>query len=66
MPSPKLFIQDGHEHREFTDAEYAQHGADVIEDDRQKDLVKVKAADRQAILDRLGITSDEAAIVLGL
>lgn len=64
MPSPKLFIQDGHEHREFTDAEYAQHAADVIEFQRQADSATAKAAARQAILDRLGLTSDEAVLIL--
>lgn len=64
MPSPKLFAQDGDEYREFTDAEYAQHSADVVEFQRQADLATAKAAARQAILDRLGLTADEAALLL--
>ena len=64
MPSPKLFAQDGDNHREFTDAEYAQHDVDVIEFQRQTDLATVKAAARQAIWDRLGLTSDEVALLL--
>jgi hypothetical protein len=64
MPSPKLFAQDGDNHREFTDAEYAQHSADAVEFQRQADLATAKAAARQAILDRLGLTADEAALLL--
>lgn len=64
MPSPKLFAQDGDNHREFTDAEYAQHDADVVEFQRQADLATAKAEARQAVLDRLGLTADEAALLL--
>lgn len=64
MPSHKLFAQDGNEYSEFTDAEYAQHDVDVIEFQRQTDLATAKAAARQAILDRLGLTADEAALIL--
>jgi hypothetical protein len=64
MQKPKLFTQDGDEYREFNDAEYAQYDLDVIEFQRQSDLATAKAAARQAILDRLGLTADEAALLL--
>jgi hypothetical protein len=51
--------------RDFTDAELAQ-----IEKDKATQLVKqaeaeAKKAQRQVILDRLGLTSDEARLLLG-
>jgi len=64
MPTLKLFTQDGDNYREFTDAEYEQHATDQIEYQRQADLVTAKAAARQAVLDRLGLTADEAALLL--
>jgi len=54
---------------ELTDAEIAQMEADaaVAETQRQADeqAAADKAAARAAILDRLGLTADEAAILLG-
>jgi len=64
MPTPKLFTFDGAVLREMNDAEYAQHAADQIEYQRQAGLVTAKAAARQAVLDRLGLTADEAALLL--
>jgi hypothetical protein len=54
---------------ELTDAEIAQMEADAAaaETQRQADekAAADKAAARAAILDRLGLTADEAAILLG-
>ena len=54
---------------ELTDAEIAQMEADAAaaETQRQADeqAAADKAAAREAILDRLGLTADEAAILLG-
>jgi hypothetical protein len=65
MQSPKLFAQDGNEYREFTQAEYEQHATDLIEYERQNALALEKAAARKTLLDRLGITENEAALLLG-
>ena len=64
MQIVKLFAQDGNDYREFTDAEYAQHAADAVEFQRQADLMTAKAAARQSVLDRLGLTSDDVALLL--
>jgi hypothetical protein len=51
--------------REMNDAEYAQH-LENLEAKAIKDAeAEVKVAQRQALLDRLGITSEEAKILLG-
>jgi hypothetical protein len=54
---------------ELTDAEIAQMEADAAEAETQRKADEKAAADkataRAAILDRLGLTSDEAAILLG-
>lgn len=58
-------VQIGDEVREMNDAEYAQYEIDQA---ANKDAVKAqsdKAAAKQAVLDRLGITADEAALLLG-
>jgi len=65
MQSPKLFAQDGNEYREFTQGEYEQHAADIIEYERQNALALEKAAARKTLLDRLGMTENEAALLLG-
>jgi len=58
-------VQIGDEVREMNDAEFAQY-----EIDQAANIARLKAdADketaRQAVLDRLGITADEAALLLG-
>jgi len=54
---------------ELTDAEIAQMEADAAEAETQRKADEKAAADkdvaRAAILDRLGLTADEAAILLG-
>jgi hypothetical protein len=63
MTKPITF--DGGEHREMTDAEYAQWQADKAEAQAQAEAAAAKAAARQAVLDKLGLTQDEAKALLG-
>ena len=55
--------------REMTDDEYAQYEADqaawAAQQAAEAAAVAEKAAARQALLDRLGITEDEARLLLG-
>ena len=64
----KLYKQDGEINREFTENEYAQHVKDEAEN---QVAIKAKAsadakllADKAALLTKLGITPDEAQILL--
>ena len=51
--------------REMNDAEFAQYEANQTAELTRKAEAQAKAAARQAILDRLGITEDEARLLLG-
>jgi hypothetical protein len=51
--------------REMNEAEYKQYLIDKERGDAEQAEVKAKATARAAILDRLGLTADEAAILLG-
>jgi antitoxin component of RelBE/YafQ-DinJ toxin-antitoxin module len=62
MSTVKPTIFDGETHRPMTDAEYAQWQADNAAAQIETDA---KAAARQAVLDKLGLTSDEAAALFG-
>ena len=50
--------------REMNDAEFAQYQADQAAQAIAKAEVEAKEAQRQAILDRLGLTADEAKLLL--
>ena len=50
--------------REMNAEELAQYNKDLLDWDHAKDLVDQAAADKQILLDRLGITADEAALLL--
>jgi hypothetical protein len=63
MTKPIIF--DGTEHREMTDAEYAQFQLDNAEAVALADAKAARTAAREALLDRLGITADEAQLLLG-
>jgi hypothetical protein len=51
--------------REMNDAEFAQCKADQAEQAIAKAEAEAKETARQAILDRLGLTADEAKLILG-
>ena len=51
--------------REMTDAEFLQYEADKAKAQAQANAQTAKAAARQAVLDKLGLTADEAAALLG-
>ena len=63
--SEKLFTQDGEVRREFTDAEYAQYELDKVEALALAAEAATKAEAKAALLVKLGITEDEAALLLG-
>jgi hypothetical protein len=51
--------------RDATDAEIAQIAKDKTEAEARQAEAEAKETQRQAILDRLGLTSDEARLLLG-
>jgi hypothetical protein len=51
--------------REMNDAEFAQYEADQALQTAARAEAEAKATARQAILDRLGLTAEEAALILG-
>lgn len=51
--------------REMNDAEFAQYQADQAAQATAQTEAEAKATARQAILDRLGLTAEEAALILG-
>jgi hypothetical protein len=51
--------------REMNDAEIAQWEANKIANAEAEAIAAAKAAKKQALLDRLGITADEAKLLLG-
>ena len=60
----KLFRQVGDEVIEFTAEEYAQAKLDKLEAEAAKDAAEKAAADKAALLAKLGITADEAKLLL--
>ena len=61
----KPLVQIGDEQREMTEAEYAQWQADKAEAEAKAEAQAAKAAARQAVLDKLGLTANEAQALLG-
>ena len=55
-------IQVGDIERDMTDAEVTQYNKDIAD---AKKAETERAKQKQAVLDRLGITADEAALLLG-
>ena len=51
--------------REMNDAEFAQYEADKEAEAQYKAEAATKAATRQALLNKLGITEEEARLLLG-
>ena len=68
MPTVKPNIFDGETSRPMTDVEYAQWQADNAETAAQVAVAETaktaKDAARQVVLDKLGLTQDEAAALL--
>ena len=64
----KLLKQIGDEVREFTAEEYEQHAKDIQDAKLRDDGLKAEAdkaeADKAALLAKLGITADEAKLLL--
>jgi hypothetical protein len=50
--------------REMNDVEYEQYKADVAIEAKRDAAAQAKETARQAILDRLGLTAEEAALLL--
>ena len=63
--TPKPTVLDGYEVREMTEAEFAQYQIDQAAAQTQAATEAAKAAARQAVLDKLGLTANEAAALLG-
>ena len=63
MTKPNIF--DGQNERQMTDTEHEQWLLDATEAEAQAEAQLVKVAARQAVLDKLGLTTDEAAALLG-
>jgi hypothetical protein len=61
----KPLTQIGDEVREMTDEEHAQYKLDQAEAKELAASQAAQAAARQAVLDKLGLTADEAAALLG-
>ena len=51
--------------KEMNDEQFAQWKIDVLEAQQIKTEAQAKAAARQAILDRLGLSEEEARLLLG-
>jgi hypothetical protein len=51
--------------REMTVAEFNQHKANLALDAEHQTELDAKSAQKQAILDRLGLTADELQTILG-
>ena len=51
--------------REMTDAEFAQYQADQAAEVEREAQAQAKAAAKAALLERLGITEEEAKLLLG-
>lgn len=57
--------QDEYIDRQMNDAEYKQHLKDIADCEARKAEAETKAAEKQAILDRIGLTADELKTILG-
>ena len=63
MTRPK--VQIGDDIRDMNDAEFAQYQIDVEASAAEAALATQRATDKAALLTRLGITDDEAKLLLG-
>lgn len=62
--SVKPMVQDGFEYREMTDAEFAQYEIDQAQAEQAVLDAQAKAQEKQAILERLGLTAEELNALL--
>ena len=58
-------IQIGNEVRDMTEAELAQVAADAAETNAQATALAARTTAREALLTKLGITAEEAQLLLG-
>ena len=68
MSKPQIRIYTGNGNfvdREMNDEEFAQYQKDQAEVALEKQAVAEAQAKRQALLDKLGITEEEARLLLG-
>jgi predicted DNA-binding transcriptional regulator YafY len=69
MTTPQITIHDAITGetitRDFNAVELAQAKLDKVETEAQAEAQTAKQAARQAVLDKLGLTADEAAALLG-
>lgn len=63
MTKPK--IQIGDEIREMTDAEFSQYKIDIQAAETKAASLNQREIEKIALLNRLGITAEEAALLLG-
>ncbi len=61
----KPLIQIDNEVREMNDEEFAQYQITVADEANKLAKAEAKAEAKAALLDRLGITADEAELLLG-
>jgi hypothetical protein len=65
-PTIRIYIGDGEFiDRDMNDAELAQYEIDQTADAARKAEAAAKATQKAALLERLGITEDEARLLLG-
>ena len=64
-PMTKPMTLDGETMREMTKEEHGQWLTDQLQAQDNLLIAEAKAAAKQSVLDRLGITADEAALILG-
>jgi hypothetical protein len=63
MTKPLIQIDD--EVREMTNAEYAEYKANLEAEAKIANDIEATASAKSALLERLGITAEEAALLLG-
>lgn len=63
--SEKLYCQEGETLTEYTPEQYAQHAKDLAEIAARKAAAEATEAAKAALLVKLGLTADEAKVLLG-
>ena len=69
MPKPIITIHNAEtseiETREMNAAEFKQYEQDLVDAQARQEAEAIKAAEKTALLAKLGITEDEAKLLLG-